>query len=63
MVILIKSKTAGQVDWTIKENIKASIRATVKRLLRRKGFKDQQKLDNVVKLVIEQVVSLFENAA
>jgi len=51
------------VDWTIKENIKASIRATVKRLLRKKGFKDPQKLDNVVKLVIEQAVSLFEDAA
>ena len=63
LVRIIKSKTEGQVDWTIKENIKASIRATVKRLLRRKGFKDPQKLDNVVKLVIEQAVSLFEDAA
>jgi len=63
LVRIIKSKTEGQVDWTIKENVKASIRATVKRLLRKKGFKDPQKLDNVVKLVIEQAVSLFEDAA
>lgn len=63
LVRIIKSKTEGQVDWTIKENVKASIRATVKRLLRKKGFKDPQKIDNVVKLVIEQAVSLFEDAA
>ncbi|MDI6600232.1 MAG: type I restriction endonuclease subunit R [Thermoanaerobacteraceae bacterium] len=63
LVRIIKSKTEGQVDWTLKENIKASIRATVKRLLRRKGFKDQDELDNVAKLVIEQAVCLFENAA
>ncbi|GAV21855.1 type I restriction endonuclease subunit R [Carboxydothermus pertinax] len=63
VVRIIKSKTEGQVDWTIKENIKASIRATVKRLLRRKGFKDQEELDNVVKLIIEQAVYLFEDAA
>lgn len=60
---IIKSKTEGQVDWTIKENIKASIRATVKRLLRRRGFKDQKELYNVVKMVIEQAVALFEDAA
>jgi len=53
LVILVKSKNEGQVEWTIKENIKASIRATVKRLLRRKGFKDQEKLDNIIRLVIE----------
>lgn len=52
LVRIIKGKTKGQVDWTIKENIKASIRATVKMLLRRKGFKDKEQLDNVVKLVI-----------
>lgn len=63
LVRIIKSKTEGQVDWTIKENIKASIRATVKRLLRRRGFKDQKGLDNVVKMVIEQAVALFEDAA
>jgi Domain of unknown function (DUF3387). len=62
-VRIIKSKTEGQVDWTIKENIKASIRATVKRLLRRRGFKDQKELYNVVKMVIEQAVALFEDAA
>lgn len=60
---IIKSKTEGQVDWTIKEDIKASIRATVKRLLRRRGFKDQKELYNVVKMVIEQAVALFEDAA
>lgn len=63
LVRIIKSKTDGQVDWTIKENIKAAIRSTVKRLLRKKGFKNQQKLDKIVKLVIEQAVSLFEDAA
>jgi len=63
LVRIIKSKTAGQVDWTIKDNIKASIRSTVRRLLRRKGFKDQERLDKVVKLVIEQAVFLFEDVA
>ena len=63
LVKIIKGKTAGQVDWTLKENIKASIRATVKRLLRRKGFRDQEELDNVVKLVIKQAINLFEDAA
>ena len=63
LVRIIKSKTQGQVDWTIKENIKASIRATVKRLLRRKGFRDQKELDNVVKLVLEQAVALFDEVA
>jgi len=63
LVRIIKSKTSGQVDWTIKENIKASIRSTIRRLLRRKGFKDQERLDKVVKLVIEQAVFLFEEVA
>ncbi len=63
LVRVIKGKTQGQVDWTIKENIKASIRATVKRLLRRKGFRNEEDLDNVVKLVLEQAVNLFEDAA
>ena len=63
LVRIIKSKTQGQVDWTIKENIKASIRATVRRLLRRKGFRNQKELDNVVKLVLEQAVALFDEVA
>lgn len=63
VVRLIKSKIDGQVDWTIRENIKASIRATVKRLLRRKGLRDENRLNDVVQVIVEQAVALFEEAA
>ena len=47
------------IDWADQENVKAKIRAAVRRLLRRKGFKPEE--SNVIILnVMEQAESLYE---
>lgn len=61
LVRIIRTKTKNAVDWTNKEDVQASIRATVKRLLKRKGIKDTNDLDNTIKNIMNQAVSLFKN--
>jgi len=47
------------IDWADQENVKAKIRAAVRRLLRRKGFEPEE--SNVIVLnVMEQAESLYE---
>ena len=51
-----------KVDWTKphRENIKAEVRALVKRVLRRKGIKAEQ-FDFILNRVMEQAEALYED--
>lgn len=48
------------IDWTDQENVKARIRAAVRRLLRRRGFKPEES-EVIVLSVMEQAESLYED--
>lgn len=61
LVRIIREKTQNAVDWTNKEDVQANIRSTVKRLLKRKGIKDPDDLDNTVNVILKQAINLFDN--
>lgn len=48
------------IDWTDHENVKAKIRATVKRLLRRYGFKPTE-CETLVVIIMEQAEGLYRD--
>jgi type I restriction enzyme R subunit len=48
------------IDWTDHENVKAKIRAAVKRLLKRRGFKPDE-ANILVLTIMEQAESLYED--
>ena len=50
------------MDWTNKEDVQANIRATVKILLKRNGAKDVEDLENTIKIVMNQAISIFDNS-
>ncbi|HBJ1649205.1 type I restriction endonuclease subunit R [Clostridium botulinum] len=62
LVRIIREKTQNAVDWTNKEDVQANIRSTVKRLLKRKGIKDVEDLDNTVNIILKQAINLFDNS-
>ena len=63
-VLVVKVKKNTSIDWTIKESVKANLRAIVKRLLREYGYPpDQQKIatENVLeqaKLIADELIAL-----
>jgi len=61
LVRIIREKTQNAVDWTNREDVQASIRATVKRLLKRSGIKDSEDLENTIKIVMKQASNIFDN--
>lgn len=61
LVRIIREKTQNAVDWTNKEDVQANIRATVKRLLKRKGLKDPEDIENTVSVILKQAINLFDN--
>lgn len=61
LVRIIREKTQNAVDWTNKEDVQANIRSTVKRLLKRKGIKDPEDLDNTVNIILKQAINLFDS--
>ncbi|NFG60234.1 type I restriction endonuclease subunit R [Clostridium botulinum] len=62
LVRIIREKTQNAVDWTNKEDVQANIRSTVKRLLKRKGIKDVEDLENTVNIILKQAINLFDNS-
>ncbi|MBN1078300.1 type I restriction endonuclease subunit R [Clostridium botulinum] len=62
LVRIIREKTQNAVDWTNKEDVQANIRSTVKRLLKRKGIKDVEDLENTVNVILKQAINLFDNS-
>ena len=61
LVRIIREKTQNADDWTNREDVQASIRATVKRLLKRSGIKDSEDLENTIKIVMKQASNIFDN--
>ena len=63
-ILVVKVKKNTSIDWTIKESVKANLRAIVKRLLREYGYPpDQQKIatENVLeqaKLIADELIAL-----
>ncbi len=56
-------KKSLTIDWTNRENVKASIRSTVKRILRRSGFKKlpEQEFELVITNVLLQAEGLWRD--
>lgn len=48
------------IDWADHENAKSKIRASVRRLLRRRGFQPEQ-YKPIVSNIMEQAISLYQN--
>lgn len=58
LVITIKRNLS--IDWTDHENVKSKIRASVRRLLRREGFKPEV-YEPLVSSIMEQATSLYQD--
>ena len=50
------------IDWTLRENVRARLRAMVKRILRKNGY-PPDKQEKVTVTVLEQVEVLFQGWA
>ena len=50
------------IDWTVRENVRAHLRALVKRILRRYGY-PPDKQEQATKTVLEQAALLSEEWA
>ncbi len=57
-----KIRQSASIDWTIKETVRAAMRAMVKRLLRKYGY-PPDKQEAATKLVLEQAELLCSNVA
>jgi type I restriction enzyme R subunit len=60
--LAVKIRQSASIDWTIKETVRAGMRAMVKRLLNKYGY-PPDKQEAATKLVIEQAEKLCENVA
>ncbi|MCH8247598.1 MAG: type I restriction endonuclease subunit R [Bacteroidetes bacterium] len=60
--ITTKVRQSASIDWTIKETVRAAMRAMVKRLLRKYGY-PPDKQEAATKLVLEQAELLCANEA
>jgi len=56
--LVVSVKRNLSIDWTDHENVKAKIRATVRRLLRKHEFQPQE-CERVIPLIMEQAESLY----
>lgn len=50
------------IDWTVKESVRARLRATVKRLLRKHGYPPDRQ-EQAVKTILEQTEALARDWA
>src|SRR5438445_7217625 len=60
--LVVSIKRNLTIDWTIKESVRASLRATVKRLLRKYGY-PPDKQEKATQTVIEQAELLCRDWA
>ena len=60
--LVVSIKRNLTIDWTIKESVRANLRATVKRLLRRYGY-PPDKQEKATQTVIEQAELLCRDWA
>lgn len=60
--VAAKIRQGASIDWTIKETVRAAMRAMVKRLLRKYGY-PPDKQEAATKLVLEQAELLCSDLA
>ena len=60
--VTARIRQSASIDWTIKETVRAAMRAMVKRLLRKYGY-PPDKQEAATKLVLEQAELLCANDA
>ena len=60
--LAVKIRESASIDWTIKETVRAGMRAMVKRLLRKYGY-PPDKQESATKIVLEQAELLCSNIA
>ncbi len=60
--VAAKIRQSASIDWTIKETVRASMRAMVKRLLRKYGYPPDMQ-EGATKLVLQQAELICSNAA
>jgi len=53
-------RKSNLIDWTIRENVRAQIRVTVKRILRKYGY-PPDKQEKATQIVLEQAEVLSKN--